>query len=179
MLKLSKIILLLLIVLCVPETSFSQGVITRQKKETTVTPSKKKRASRSTTRQSNKLEIVSVDFKNEEANGTVIDGYGSTFYSGKMRHIRPKIYYKGVNKSETKRIYMKFKDPNGNLRQWSGHSPEGYTWFADITLQPGGGTFEMPNWGNGQTSTYGPGTHTFELWADGKCIYTTFFKVNP
>ncbi len=116
--------------------------------------------------------ITKAEFANTDKENKIINDYGTTLYSNDMRFLNCKITYSGVINEETKKFHIKIINPDGTLAKGTS-SPDGYTRTRDIKLYPGDNRIAyIGGWGNSTESSYKPGTYTYEIWLDGKKIYT-------
>lgn len=126
---------------------------------------------------SNSLNITSAEFCNQDYDGNMLDDYGSTLYSSKMRYLKCKFYYNGLTSTTSKNIYVKIYDPNGTLKTGS-QSPDGYTFkYDDRNLYSGSNSLELLGYGNNTKSTYSAGTYRYEIWIDEKLEYTAYVTI--
>lgn len=116
------------------------------------------------------INITGVQVRNLRKNGDIIDDYGATLYSSKMRYLSIKLNYTPVYPSVTKKVYLKIYDSNGVLKS-GGESPSGYTISRDCVFDSSGESW-LCSWGNDSNSIYPAGTTRYEIWIDGKKVYS-------
>ncbi len=125
-----------------------------------------------------KLTISDVTFANTTKNGSILDEYGQTLYSDKMRYLKPKISYSGLNSSQRKTVYVKIIKPDGSLSTGNS-SPNGYSFSREITFLSGHNSYEVLGWGSDNGGVYScGGTYTIEFWIDGSRVYSSNFKIH-
>lgn len=123
------------------------------------------------------MKIKDVQFDNR--NDGTIDDYGATLYSKKMRYLGAKITYDGLT-DEVKTpvvINIRIISPSGKIQQDSS-SPKGYTFRDTLTVSPGKDYYCYTlGYGNDEESTYERGTWKYEIWYNGKRIYSTKVEI--
>lgn len=121
------------------------------------------------------MKIKDVQFNNR--NDSTIDDYGATLYSNKMRYLGAKILYDGlIDETTHPAVDIKIISPNGRIEQGSG-SPKGYSFKDTLTVIRGNDIdCFLLGWGNESESIYERGVWKYEIWYNGKKIYST--KVN-
>ena len=124
------------------------------------------------------MNIKDIDFKNQ-LNGNVIDDYGERLSADRIKYIMPRITYDGLG-TETKSVTIKVKiiNPDGSLNRGSS-SPDGYTFLdEDKEISPGSGNLLfLSGWGNEDGGVYRAGTYRYEVWYEGKKLFSKEFKV--
>ena len=128
----------------------------------------------------NYIYVYDIKFGNVSQNGSVIDVAGSTLYAGKVKYLKPYVYYRGLSDSRPNaNLQLKYIRPNGNLITGS-TSPDGYSTKEDQKVenynydeqQAESSPMALLGWGNEEYETYQTkGVYTFELWCDGIFIY--------
>lgn len=124
------------------------------------------------------MDITQVKFANTDKSGNILTDFGGVLYNDEVRYIKPKIYYNGLSAdSKTVELYFKIINPDRSLKEGSS-SPPGYTRRETTTISPGNAkTLTTLGWGNASGNAYSVGTHKFEIWYNGKLIYTTTFEI--
>ncbi|MCM1177020.1 MAG: hypothetical protein NC308_00835 [Clostridium sp.] len=123
------------------------------------------------------MNIHNVEFKNGDSE-TTINKYGEEISAVDAKYIYPRVYYSGLaNTSKDIQIYVKIIKPDGSLMRGKS-SPEGYTYSKDITVSPNSYQYlYLSGWGNKSGGAYVAGTHTFQLWYNGRMIYQQNFTL--
>ena len=124
------------------------------------------------------LKIRDVKFGNVLYDGTMVDDFGATLYEGELYYLKPKIVYDG-KKAASVTFDIKIKSPDGNLNRGK-NSPTGYSYSQTVSVNASSGnTIMLPAWGDKSGNEYESGTHTFEIWCNGRRLYETEFEVKP
>ena len=117
------------------------------------------------------LTITGVRFCNTKKDRSVINNYGSTLYASDIRYLTPQLTYNGPSSSQSKTLYIKLIQPNGDLMTGSS-SPSGYTYSQEVTFYPGDNkTIDLSGWGNETSSSYVSGTYKIEVYTGGSRIF--------
>lgn len=94
-------------------------------------------------------------------------------------NLKPRISYNGLcDTSLVETFHYKIYKPDGSLVTDTS-SPSGYTYSSTETIYPGNNQVTFPGWGNDNGGYYTPGTYRFEVWHDGKCLYSTSVSLLP
>jgi tetratricopeptide (TPR) repeat protein len=123
--------------------------------------------------------IDQIEFGNSGKSGNIIDSYGSALYASTIKYLAARI--KCTNTSSVSldtTLGVKIIKPDGTLKKGSS-SPDNYTYAENITI--GGNKTEvvgLSGWGNEDGGSYDAGTYTYEIWSDGKKIYSTAVTLN-
>lgn len=124
--------------------------------------------------QSSGLVVTKAEFYNFDGDGNNLCDYGATLYSDDMRYLGCRIYYSGIQSTTSKTIYVKIFRPDGTMCKGT-DSPSGYTRKREVSLNSGQNNIvDVGGWGNATTTTYEAGTYTYEIWIDGKKVYTAY-----
>lgn len=123
--------------------------------------------------QQSELTITGAKFSNQDYDGNILSDYGSTLYSDDMRYLSCRVDYNGLSSSITKYVYIKIYNPDGSLKTGDS-SPEGYSYRQEITFNSGNNSAWVGSWGNNSQSSYVEGTYRYEIWIDGKKVYTAY-----
>jgi len=125
--------------------------------------------------------IESIDFSNETKNGTKIDDYTNRLTYSRISYIRPRVkIIPLVNESQFSKsvtIYVKFIEPNGSISRNPSISPRGFTYKSEETIYSTTEYLYLSGWGNDSRGTYEIGTHSVEIWCNGKLIGSGSFEV--
>ena len=128
------------------------------------------------------MDITGILFKNEDYNRKEISTYGKPLYVGGIKYITPKVAYTGLSSEEKKvELFTKIYDPDQKLMAGTS-SPEGYTTKTSCTIRPGKQEVVLGGWGNNTGGTYYKvGRHRYEIWYEGRMLYSSEFTVeeNP
>lgn len=125
------------------------------------------------------ISITNVEFSNTN-NDKVIDSYGSELNEAKLKYLTPRITYDNNSSfSGNKELYVKIIDSKGNLEKGSS-SPSGYTYSTSLYLYSNSknNKTELSGWGSADGGVYDIGVYTFEVWSDGKKLYSKKFTVS-
>ena len=134
----------------------------------------------------NYMYITDVKFGNCDYNLNMIDEPGATLYAGRVKYLRPYVYYRGLKEGETANLKLKYIRPNGTLMTGSS-SPEGYStkYTADVENfnydedQIAESPLKLLGWGNDNYESYQTaGEYTFEIWCDGIFLYRTTVELH-
>lgn len=134
----------------------------------------------------NYMYITDVKFGNCDYNLNMIDEPGATLYAGRVKYLRPYVYYRGLKEDETANLKLKYIRPDGTLMTGSS-SPEGYStkYTADVENynydeeQIADSPLKLLGWGNDNYESYQTaGTYTFEIWCDGIFLYRTTVELH-
>lgn len=125
------------------------------------------------------MNITKIEFQNVENDGTVISSYGSSLVNDKMRYLKPKLHYTGLDNTADHEITLYFRDyPPGSSTYLSGSSsPSGYTYSQSHIVMSGNNTVTLSGYGNSSQSVYPAGTGRFEIWYNGKKIHTASYTI--
>lgn len=124
------------------------------------------------------MKIQKVEFGNLDANGTVINAFGSLLYASDIRFLSPNLCYDGLaNAPKSVTIYCKLYHPTGQLMTVPS-SPPHYSFSYTVRVQPGkNNTSRLVAWGSATESLYTPGVYRFEVWCEEAMIYQTCFTL--
>lgn len=123
------------------------------------------------------IEITRVEFANVDNSSQFLSDFGATLYVDDVRFVKQKVYYKGIShEPKTIQLDMKIYGPDGKLKT-GGNSPEGYCWSEKINISPGTNNFTLLGWGRENGGLYKVGTHLYEIWYNGKKLYSTTFDI--
>lgn len=123
------------------------------------------------------MDIIKVEFENG-ADGVTINKAGEKMYASDVKYLYPYLKYNGLSDTQkTVKLYVKFISPNGVLHAGS-TSPTGYSYSDEATINPGSNqTLSISGWGTASGGSYSAGTWTFEVWYEGKRLYSTTFTL--
>jgi|GEM_PF-4693579 len=126
------------------------------------------------------IRITNIEFRNIIAcDSNTISDYGSTLYASDILYLAPCISYEGLcSTSRSETFDVKIYKPDGSLVTGTS-SPSGYTYSSTETIYPGNNQVTFHGWGNNNGGSYTPGTYRFEVWHDGKCLYSTSVSLLP
>lgn len=124
------------------------------------------------------MKIKDMEFRNEGEGSEIIDDYGSVLKASGIKYLRARIIYDGLSQdSKTFQIFMKLYEPDRGLSRGTS-SPEGYTGLSQITVWPGNNRkVNLDGWGTKNGGYYKPGTYRYELWYEGKKLYSKTFTL--
>ena len=126
------------------------------------------------------IQPFNIQFGNTDFDGNIISDYGSTLYASDIRYLKPRISYNGLcDTSLVETFHYKIYKPNGIL-ETSMSSPAGFTSSFQLTVSPGNNNIAYGNgWGTIEGGYFYPGNWQYELWHDGKCLYSTSVSLLP
>ena len=124
------------------------------------------------------IVIKDIVFGNTDYDNNVLDNYGTSLYSSKMRYLRPKITYDLMNRDiEKVELSVKIIKPDGYLMTGTS-SPDGYTQKMERNVEYGNNNYlYLIGWGNKNGGTYVTGQYTYEIWYQGKMIKSKSFYI--
>ena len=124
------------------------------------------------------MEILDIEFSNEDENDKTLTPYGGTLYAQEMKYLIPRLRYNGLaTEDKTVRLFFKIITPSGALERGQS-SPEGFTYSYECTVKPGTNqNLVLSGWGNNNGGSYQEGTHRFELYYNGRKLYAKEFEV--
>lgn len=123
------------------------------------------------------VRILNVEFRNEDIDDNVLNDYGETLYASEVCYLMPRISYEGLSGSSREMtFYYKIFGPDGKMRSGSS-SPSGYTNSVSFTVYSGRNTKGIGGWGRKTAGSYDAGVYRFEIWQDGKKLYTQNFTL--
>lgn len=117
------------------------------------------------------IVITDIKFKNVDYNGNVINGTGSTLYSG-VRYLHPVIYYNGYANAAASLRVRYYKKTDGQFKQIE--SP-GEISYSVSSLS--GRSLELHGWGNTSGSFWLSGQYRCEIWKGNICLYAKEFTI--
>jgi hypothetical protein len=123
--------------------------------------------------------ITNVEFSNTENDGRLIGSYGTEFRTEQLKYLTPRITYDNTGSYKgVKDLFVKIIKPDGSVERASS-SPSGYTYKDSLNVQSGkkGEKVSLTGWGNSKGGSYSGGTHTFEIWCEGKKLYGAKFNI--
>lgn len=125
---------------------------------------------------SKELLIESVSFANVDYNNKVIDSFGAQLYQD-MQYLQPSVSFKRETVAAEKlKLQVKIWAPNGSMLRGSS-SPGKCTFEQEVTLKGENGHFLMSGWGSKEGKVYTKGTYTYEIWHNGKKIFSTSLSI--
>lgn len=128
------------------------------------------------------MDITGIVFRNEDYDKNEISSYGKPLYVGGIKYVTPKISYNGLSSEEKQLVlFIKIFGPDEKLLTGSS-SPEGFTTSNKCTVRPGKQEMALGGWGNNTGGTYYKvGRHRYEIWYEGRMLYSTEFNIeeNP
>jgi len=121
------------------------------------------------------FKIDRIEIGNE---GTaMIDDFGSTLYSYRMRYLKPKIFYTGFVNGKPVTINYKIINPDGTLNYNSSYSTTFSGDGTSMTIFSGNNSTILKGWGNLTSSVYSSGTYRIEIWYNGICFASKYFTM--
>jgi hypothetical protein len=118
--------------------------------------------------------VTSIDFENSAEK----NNYKQNFNYYKVRYISPRLKIIPILNSWSGKISVKYFEPSGTLLKNSTDSPLGFTFADETNIYSTQEYIYLPGWGSDSGSTYEVGTHTVEIWYNGKIIGKQIFNVS-
>lgn len=127
-------------------------------------------------KQESSLTISSVAFANTDYNRNIITNYGQQLYTN-MQYLQPKVFYKKSAVGTVKiKLQVKIIRPDGTVIRGK-TSPVDYTFEQEVNLSGTNGTVELSGWGNNNGDSYVEGDYRYEIWSEGKKLFSTIVYV--
>jgi hypothetical protein len=122
------------------------------------------------------ISITKMDFVNYNSEKDFSSGI--SFFKDDIRYIAPKITYNSTGGMGEIDLNVKIIGPDGNLIMTS-DSPKGYTFSYTLFVLTGenGETVKLTGIGNEKKGTYTPGIYDYEIWSNGKKLYSSSFII--
>lgn len=121
------------------------------------------------------LAVKEVEFGSTDYDNNVLIDFGSPLYQSSMRYLKPRVTFVS-DKAQTKDVYIKIIRPDGTLESGN-DSPYGYTYKDTFEIDKGTWIYKMPGWGRNERGAYTTGVYRFEIWIDGKRLYSGKFEI--
>lgn len=118
--------------------------------------------------------VTSIDFENSAER----NNYKRNFNYNKVRYISPRLKIIPISNSWSGKISVKYFEPSGTLNRNSTVSPLGFTFADETNIYSTQEYIYLSGWGSDSGSTYEVGTHTAEIWYNGKIIGKQTFTVS-
>ena len=127
-------------------------------------------------KQESSLTISSVAFANTDYNRNIITNYGQQLYTN-MQYLQPKVFYKKSTLGTTKiKLQVKIIRPDGTVIRGK-TSPVDYTFAQEVNLSGTNGYIELMGWGNNEGRVYSEGDYKYEIWSEGKKLFSTIVYI--
>ena len=127
-------------------------------------------------KQESSLTISSVAFANTDYNRNIITNYGQQLYTN-MQYLQPKVFYrKSAVGTEKIKLQIKIIRPNGTVIRGK-TSPIDYTFEQEVNLSGTNGYIELMGWGNNEGGVYSEGDYKYEIWSEGKKLFSTIVYI--
>lgn len=127
-------------------------------------------------KQESSLTISSVAFANTDYNRNIITNYGQQLYTN-MQYLQPKVFYrKSAVGTEKIKLQIKIIRPNGTVIRGK-TSPIDYTFEQEVNLSGTNGYIELMGWGNNEGRVYSEGDYKYEIWSEGKKLFSTIVYI--
>ena len=127
-------------------------------------------------KQESSLTISSVAFANTDYNRNIITNYGQQLYTN-MQYLQPKVFYKKSAVGTVKiKLQVKIIRPDGTVIRGK-TSPVDYTFEQEVNLSGTNGTVELSGWGNNNGDSYVEGDYRYEIWSEGKKLFSTIVYI--
>jgi hypothetical protein len=112
---------------------------------------------------------------NSNKNGTMIDDFGNTLYSSRIRYLNPKIYFQNHSKNNTSYHFeIHYVDAWGRMK-YNTDSGEIPTSESNIYLYENNKV--LAGWGNDDGGTWRAGKWIVEIWSNGVCLGSKKFTI--
>lgn len=118
------------------------------------------------------IVITDIKFKNVDYNYNVINGVGSTLYSG-VRYLLPVIYYNGYTNTSVRMRIRYYKKADGQFKQIE--SPGEFSYSVSSLS---GRSLDLDSWGNSSGSFWVSGQYRCEIWKGNVCLYAKEFTIH-
>lgn len=116
------------------------------------------------------IVIPDIKFKNVDYNNNVINGVGSTLYSG-VRYLLPVIYYNGYTNTSVRMRIRYYKKADGQFKQIE--SPGEFSYSVSSLS---GRSLDLHSWGNTSGRFWVSGQYRCEIWKGNVCLYAKEFR---
>ncbi len=127
-------------------------------------------------KQESSLTISSVAFANTDYNRNIITNYGQQLYTN-MQYLQPKVFYrKSAVGTEKIKLQIKIIRPDGTVIRGK-TSPIDYTFEQEVNLSGTNGYIELMGWGNNEGRVYSEGDYKYEIWSEGKKLFSTIVYI--
>lgn len=135
-----------------------------------------KKVVKTVVKQESSLTISSVAFANTDYNRNIITNYGQQLYTN-MQYLQPKVFYKKSAVGTTKiKLQVKIIRPDGTVIRGK-TSPVDYTFEQEVNLSGTNGYIELMGWGNNEGGVYSEGDYKYEIWSEGKKLFSTIVYI--
>lgn len=118
--------------------------------------------------------VTSIDFENSAER----NNYKRNFNYNSVRYISPRLKIIPIANSWSGKISVKYFSPSGVLDRNPSISPIGFTFDYETNTYSTQEYINLSGWGSDSGSTYEVGTHTAEIWYNGKIIGKQTFTVS-
>lgn len=124
------------------------------------------------------MDILDIQFANEDADNNVINTYGSSLVASEMRYLHAKILYNGIaSENKTVKLFWKLFKPDGSMCQVA-NSPDGYTYYNENTVYPGKNqSFYLSGYGNKDVGSLPAGIYRYEIWYNNTKLFSKNFEI--
>lgn len=125
------------------------------------------------------MDIIDIQFANEDADNNVINAYGSLLSASEMRYLHAKILYNGLaSENKTVKLFWKLFKPDGSMCQVA-NSPDGYTYYNENTVYPvKDQSFYLSGYGNKNGGLFPAGVYRYEIWYNDTKLFSKNFEIN-
>lgn len=125
------------------------------------------------------MDILDIQFANEDADNNMINAYGSSLVASEMRYLHAKILYNGIaSENKTVKLFWKLFKPDGSMYQVT-NSPDGYTYYNENTVYPGKNqSFYLSGYGNKDVGSFPAGIYRYEIWYNNTKLFSKNFEIN-
>ena len=120
------------------------------------------------------LIITGLDVGNVYENGTIETDFGKSIYSSNTMFLVPRIHYYGLKSSSIK-LYVKLFF--ANVLRTGDSSPSGYSYTGNVHISQGNDTEDLQGWGNKNKGYWKSGSYRFEIWYNGKILFSKSFTI--
>jgi serine/threonine protein kinase len=121
------------------------------------------------------LKITLIQLGNTNKDGTIIDNYGSTLYSSRLRYLTPQIYFENHSSSNTSYHFeIHYVDAWGRMEY---NTSSGKIPTSDRNISLYESSKVLNGWGSDSGNTWRAGKWTIEIWNNGVCLGSQEFTI--
>ena len=125
------------------------------------------------------MDILDIQFENEDFDDNVINAYGESLVASEMRYLHARIVYNGLaSDNKTVKLFWKIIKPDGSMYHGA-NSPDGYTFYNESTVYPEKNKcFYMSGYGKKDASAFPAGIYRYEIWYNNTKLFSKNFEIN-
>lgn len=121
------------------------------------------------------ISITDIEFGSCDYENNMEVQFGDRLYDYDVRYLKARISYTSSS-DQTKKVNYRIIRPDGTMIH-SSNSPEGCTFDETVNFYQGSYKYNAAGWGNNNTGYYTPGIYRYEVWIDGKRVYSRNFEI--